>query len=545
MSTTFQVMRSASQAGVEHRLGQLHVRGRPSPISTPHYIGVTSRGAVPHLSPDMMRRHTQLSGVYVALEDCKPIPVSRLARAQEVVERAPRQTPPVYRLPASAAVTSPLRGFIALQDDALLVLGPRRVPAVACPAANQDAAISIYTLVGFRQLATQAYVEACGQLRPDVVVALGDYVTHQASGVRRIEKMGDRTSAWLKQMVEGMMTTDARSSADDDQPRRPAIFAPILPLPLVQQALYLEDLQEAPLFDAVSGLAIHDPTLIPDLPPALRHLPRLSLSERVESPHALLRDIHLGVDLFTLPFVNAVTDAGLALHFTFPALPASNASTPAATIPPLPLATDLWLPLHATDLSPLQAHCDCYTCCRHHRAYVHHLLTTKEMLGWVLLQVHNLAVLDRFFAGVRACLGHREADGGGDSNATTTRAPADDDGDCFARDRRRFHDAYAPDFPEQTGQGPRVRGYTFKAMGPDEVKKNAPPYRRQLDVSTEGMSALSLSSFDREAAGAAAAAMEADGARLIAAAAAATATSATGMGGDELGRVEQGAVDGC
>ena len=38
-------------------------------MDTPHYIGITSRGVVPHLSQDTMQKHTKLKGIYVALED--------------------------------------------------------------------------------------------------------------------------------------------------------------------------------------------------------------------------------------------------------------------------------------------------------------------------------------------------------------------------------------------------------------------------------------------------------------------------------------------
>jgi len=38
------------------------------------------------------------------------------------------------------------------------------------------------------------------------------------------------------------------------------------------------------------------------------------------------------------------------------------------------------------------------------RAYVHHLLHTHEMSAHTLLALHNLAVLDTFFAGVRRVL---------------------------------------------------------------------------------------------------------------------------------------------
>ena len=39
-------------------------------IFTPNYIGLSSRGCIPHLTPDMMRSETAIKGIYTAFEDC-------------------------------------------------------------------------------------------------------------------------------------------------------------------------------------------------------------------------------------------------------------------------------------------------------------------------------------------------------------------------------------------------------------------------------------------------------------------------------------------
>lgn len=51
------------------RLGRLRT-GKAS-ILTPHYLAITSRGVVPHLSQDTFARDANISGVYVPLEDCE------------------------------------------------------------------------------------------------------------------------------------------------------------------------------------------------------------------------------------------------------------------------------------------------------------------------------------------------------------------------------------------------------------------------------------------------------------------------------------------
>ena|ERR1700753_3393061 len=52
------------------RLGTLSLPGRKA-IETPNFLGNTSRGVVPHLSQDNLKKHLSLGGVYVAIEDCR------------------------------------------------------------------------------------------------------------------------------------------------------------------------------------------------------------------------------------------------------------------------------------------------------------------------------------------------------------------------------------------------------------------------------------------------------------------------------------------
>ncbi|HZL07318.1 MAG TPA: tRNA guanosine(34) transglycosylase Tgt [Coriobacteriia bacterium] len=47
----------------------------------------------------------------------------------------------------------------------------------------------------------------------------------------------------------------------------------------------------------------------------------------------------------------------------------------------------------ARDFGPLDATCTCPTCVQHSRAYLRHLVNTKEMLGAILLTIHNLHFL--------------------------------------------------------------------------------------------------------------------------------------------------------
>lgn len=52
------------------RLGRLSRAGRRD-LDTPNFLAVSSRGVVPHLTPDVISAHTCIRGVHMALEDCE------------------------------------------------------------------------------------------------------------------------------------------------------------------------------------------------------------------------------------------------------------------------------------------------------------------------------------------------------------------------------------------------------------------------------------------------------------------------------------------
>lgn len=352
---------------------------------------------------------------------------------------------------------SPLHSFTGLPSFLITLLAPRRTPAVTAPNGNTNTAISIFTSTGFQVLSSKSYTSSIKSLRPDIAIGLADIPYGTQPGSKRIAKMGDRTQEWLSEVL---------NENDDGQ----AIFAPILPIDFNSQWEYLHHLVDDHA-DKIAGLAFYDSNLLPDIPAttAMSRLPRLSLDE-AKSPHHILRQISLGMDIFTIPFIGFATDAGIALTFRFPRpLLSENGTSNDTGSSALPLGIDMWPPIHATSLLPLSEACCCYACTSHHRAYIQHLLSAKEMLGWVLLQIHNHHILSEFFSSIRQSI----------KSGT------------FDADAEEFGRLFESDLPEKSGQGmsqmrnqsylkstdcvtlgPRVRGYHFKTEGPGESKKN-------------------------------------------------------------------------
>jgi queuine tRNA-ribosyltransferase len=60
------------------------------------------------------------------------------------------------------------------------------------------------------------------------------------------------------------------------------------------------------------------------------------------------------------------------------------------------------------DFTPLDETCPCYTCQNFSRAYLNHLVKSREMLAYILLSLHNITELVRFTQRIReAILGDR------------------------------------------------------------------------------------------------------------------------------------------
>jgi queuine tRNA-ribosyltransferase subunit QTRTD1 len=318
-----------------------------------------------------------------------------------------------------------------MPDDFLLVLGPRRVPSIVSPTPNTPASVSILTSTGFRQLRADEYAEAARKLQPDVVVGMADLVMGREAGRKRRGKMVDRTHAHTMHAAEKLYGGSSPDAGQQQQRAKSAFFAPVLPLENTQQSLYLEELEDE-LRPYVSGLALYEPASLSVIPDSLGSLPRLLFSEP-PTPHDALKEVSLGADLLTLPFLVASSDAGMALDFVFPPAPSgSDASR-------RPLAFNLWSSEYAADLSPLSDNCSCYTCQNHHRAYLNHLLIAKEMLAWTLLQIHNHHVVDNFFSGIRVSI----------------------EKGSFDEDAQAFHRIYTASMPERTGEGPRYVYHLF------------------------------------------------------------------------------------
>ena len=59
---------------------------------------------------------------------------------------------------------------------------------------------------------------------------------------------------------------------------------------------------------------------------------------------------------------------------------------------------------YAEDEKPLDAQCQCPTCKHYSRAYIHHLFHVRELLGYRLTTIHNIAFINQLVASIRAAI---------------------------------------------------------------------------------------------------------------------------------------------
>lgn len=150
-----------------------------------------------------------------------------------------------------------------------------------------------------------------------------------------------------------------------------------------------QTLRELP-FDglAVGGLAVGEPReerervvglTTPHMP---QHLPRYLMG--VGTPIDLLEAVHRGIDMFDCILPTAIAAHGTAFTSRGKLVLRRGA--------------------YRLQKGPLDPVCDCPTCRTFDRAYVSHLIKSKESLGWSLVGQHNLWFFHRLMRNIRAAI---------------------------------------------------------------------------------------------------------------------------------------------
>ncbi|XP_002734735.1 queuine tRNA-ribosyltransferase accessory subunit 2-like [Saccoglossus kowalevskii] len=376
------------------RLGQLTELGRHTGrvIDVPGCLMYTRGASAPHLTQDMAKTIDKLPfGIQLTLPT--------LAENHEVIED--------YKLGI---------GSFTSQQDSLLFLSVQD-PGTTIPSGyNEKQFVSIWTTGGRMRLSTATFTTMLKNMKPDWFECLydGDVVPGTASK-KRIRKSVDRTLQYLDDclevqqnspelknievfgVIEGGDSHDERIRSAKETAKRPL------------SGFVLDGFQsDALATDVKQNLMMSVLKELPEDKPRLIH--------GCGRPDQVMQAVELGIDVFDSAFPYSVTESGCALVFPFSYNHQSNVDSAV-----LEQSTDqeksnyvndnkagisryeinLTNESYKSDFTPLLADCKCYSCQNHTKAYINHLLVTKELLARVLLMIHNFHHYFEFFETIR------------------------------------------------------------------------------------------------------------------------------------------------
>ena len=166
--------------------------------------------------------------------------------------------------------------------------------------------------------------------------------------------------------------------------------------PIVQGNMY-KDLRRQSLKEtipyakygiAIGGLSVGEPKplmyeIMDDLYEYYpTHIPRYLMG--VGSPDCLVEGVMRGIDMFDCVLATRVGRNGTALTENGKVVVRNGA--------------------YKEDFTPLDPNCDCYCCKNYTKAYLRHMINVNEMMGAMMISLHNIAYLNRLMREMREAI---------------------------------------------------------------------------------------------------------------------------------------------
>ena len=139
---------------------------------------------------------------------------------------------------------------------------------------------------------------------------------------------------------------------------------------------------------AIGGLSVGEPknimydimdSLYPQYP---THIPRYLMG--VGSPDCLVEGVMRGIDMFDCVLATRVGRNGTALTENGKVVVRNGK--------------------YREDFTPLDPECDCYCCQNYTKAYLRHMINVGEMMGGMMLSLHNISYLNRLMRKIRQAI---------------------------------------------------------------------------------------------------------------------------------------------
>ncbi|KAG2788286.1 hypothetical protein PC129_g15309 [Phytophthora cactorum] len=344
-----------------------------SRTQTPCYLPPSIAGNVPHLTPDNCSKVENLTAQVLDFADI--LSLVKLATDKK----------------------KPLRELLNVTDYEL-VLSARDYISESNPPSSKGTGFMVETSGGRRTVSIEEFMTATELLQPELVVPLADEIP--------IEKGRNRHRAAVQTSLDWLDACQALNTSltpmcgvvvgGNDQTLRRMSAGETCKRDI--QAILLSGLGSCT--DRAKRLELID-AIVSEISPA--SLPRVITG--IGHPLDVLDTVNRGIDAFVSPYPATVTKAGSALIFWI-SDDEDGGSASERNVERKRSGGVLHLreKRFATDFGPLMAGCDCFACQKYTRAYIHHLLNVREMLGDILLYLHNLHYYYSFFREIRTAI---------------------------------------------------------------------------------------------------------------------------------------------
>lgn len=260
---------------------------------------------------------------------------------------------------------------------------------------HEKGSVSILRKAGRITITAERYMNMMETFQPDFFTSIADGDTYKDCSKKRVIRACERSEELLDECIRrrnqnSFMIASVEGGFNEWERKR--MLAQLKDHDAKIDGFFIDGLHR----NGHEAVTVDVPAMKEIVSFTLSHLPndKVKMMLGAYLPHVTLQLIILGVDVFDSAFVNIVTNCNRAMVFNF------NLNEPVKRFPEL----DMMDSKYNDDFSPFVDGCECLACKKHTRAYTNHLLKTHELLGPMLLTIHNLHHYQKFFAASRAAI---------------------------------------------------------------------------------------------------------------------------------------------
>lgn len=257
--------------------------------------------------------------------------------------------------------------------------------------------LPLWTKNGKKMITADKYMDLMETFKPDIILAASDGRISLNEKPKRIVKSVERTIALLDSCINKYKASEELQQSS----LVGVIVAANIPHKCEECIRHILKYKETLVGVALAGLTDGSKESYEVSLDKLKEifsrvggsLPNdlLHIVEGSWNPAVIVTAIEHGWDLFDGSYPIKLTNKGHALSLNFDVYLYSGD----------PCIMDLNDIRYNEDFKPILEGCECLTCKKHTRAYIRHLLNTREMLASVLLSIHNLHHFNEFFVQAR------------------------------------------------------------------------------------------------------------------------------------------------